>query len=203
MWQDEDWHELDSLVQGVMNTDLHPWFLTGDHLGDIVFQLVSDRLTPPLSSQYWDYLYEGVDRLPEPIRCRVETTFPHGYRNGTHLGLQLVATFAQLCAILAEEGRQVPYWDGEALWFQTLLIKRFTKPGKNQRTALAAFQRLGWPPRILNPFRLGHTNVARAIDTCIRTADDLNDNHKTLNVIHFGQEANGDYMTWRKVIALQ
>ena len=197
IWQDEGWEEINSLLRGVMGSDLRPWFVTGDHLGDMVFQLVDNRLAPPLSPQHWDYLYEGVDRLPEPIRGRVESTFPRGYRSITHLGLQFVSTFDQLCVLLAEEGPQVPYWDGQALWFQALLVKQFAKPAHNQRTALAAFQRQGWPCRIRNPFRLGHSNRDRAIETCKRAAEDLNDHHDNPNVIRFGHAGNGDYMTWR------
>jgi hypothetical protein len=186
-----------------MNEDLHPWFVTGDHLGDIVFRLESDRLTVPLLRQHWDYLYEGVDQLPEPIRCRVEDTFPYGYRSGTDLCLQLVNTFERLCNILAEQRRSVPYWDGEALWFQGRLVKRFIKPAQNQRTALAAFQRLGWRHRIINPFRNGHSNIDRAIDACKQTAESLNDDHLTPNVIRFGHAGNGDYMTWRVLNSIQ
>lgn len=119
--QDDHWADLQSLLQGVSEPDnaFGSWFVIGDHLGDVVFQLLENKLTVPLPPKQWDYLYEGVDRLPEPLRMRVETTFPVGYNSGAHLGLQLVTTFNSLCALLAEEDHKEPYWDASVgkLWY--------------------------------------------------------------------------------------
>lgn len=202
-WQEEDWADLQSVVQGIIgcNANVAAWFLIGDHLGETVFQLMDDKLTVPLARQKWDYLYAGVDRLPEPIRLRVENAFPRRYRNANHLILQLVATFEQLCDLLAEEDRRVPYWDrnGGKLWFGSILVKQFTKPAQNQRIALDAYQRSGWKEKTRNPFLVGHTNLDRAIDTCKQTVDGLNDHHETPGIIHFGHSGNGDYMTWQLI----
>lgn len=201
--QEADWEEIHSLLAGVAQGDLRPWWVIGDHLGDVVRRLVEGTLPVPLPPEQWDYLYEGVDRLPGRVRPLVEERFPSGYRSAAHLGLSLVGTFRSLCALLADEGARLlqrPYWDGEALWFGSALIKRFKKPAENQRRALAAFQAEAFAHRIPNPFRAGHTSLDSAVETCKRTAENLNDDHVTPNVMRFGHARSGDYLCWQAVV---
>jgi hypothetical protein len=49
--------------------------------------------------------------------------------------------------------KELPKWDPDRheLWFRDVLVKRFTRPAKNQWLLLAACQELGWPDHIPDP----------------------------------------------------
>jgi hypothetical protein len=116
-WQDEDWREVHSLLEGIVAFDgkCGPWFEIGDHLGDTVFRLLDNRLAVPLTPQKWDYLYSGVDKLPPRVQRCLGVHFPSRYKNAHHLVCQLEGTFGGICNLL--EGEKygldtVPKWDG-------------------------------------------------------------------------------------------
>jgi hypothetical protein len=96
-------------------------------------------------------------------------------------------------------GRRLkPCWDARAgeLWLGGVLVKRFEKVAPNQRRVLDEFQLQRWKREIQNPFREGCTNLNSAIETAKRTAENLNDDHETPDLIHFGTKQNGDYIRW-------
>jgi len=122
-WQEEDWREVHYLLQGIVAFDekCGPWFDIGDHLGDVVFQLLDSRLAVPLSPQQWDYLYAGVDRLPLRVQRRLGVFFPQGYNDAHHLARQLAGTFHGICNLLAGEDHgldAVRKWDGTNLVYR-------------------------------------------------------------------------------------
>jgi hypothetical protein len=151
-WQDDDWREVQSLLQGIVAFDgkCGPWFEIGDHLGDTVFQLLDNRLTVPLSPLAWDYLYAGVDRLPPRVQRRLGVFFPAGYNGAHHLARQLAGTFRGICTLLdkEEDGLDaVPKWDGTNLVYRNRRAKVRLTRNSVIVPVLDELQRKEWPEK--------------------------------------------------------
>jgi hypothetical protein len=83
------------------------------------------------------------------------------------------------------------------LWFEDLLIKRFEKPAKNQRTLLGAFEELGWPPVMDDPLPGKAVGLKRSRAERLKDAvDGLNQNHLTPGLLRFGRKGK-DQVYWR------
>jgi len=151
-WQEEDWREVQNLLQAVVGIEgqCGPWFAFGNNLGDVVFQLLENRLSVPLLPQHWDYLYAGVDKLPPRIQRRLNVFFPQGYNGAHHLALQLASTFQGLCNLLAGEEYgldAVPRFDGVNLTFRNrqVTMRVLSKKTSVMVPILNELERLGWP----------------------------------------------------------
>ena len=98
--------------------------------------------------------------------------------------------------IYLPEEPEVPYWDGDRLWYREDVIKQFTKPAENQRKVLDAFQEAGWPSQLQNPFVGQNFDFAHAAQTLNDTKAGLNDGPVTPGILRFGILENGDLMIW-------
>jgi hypothetical protein len=85
----------------------------------------------------------------------------------------------------------LPSWDADLgeLRVGDVLIKRYTKPAKNQRIVLTAFQELDWRHKIDDPLtpkprRRGETIAG------------LNDDHINPGIIHFRGDGTGKAIIW-------
>jgi hypothetical protein len=94
-----------------------------------------------------------------------------------------------------------PHWDGERheLWFGDILVKRYSRPAKNQWLLLDACEELGWPehmPDSLPPSPKGPDHSIR-LRQAVRSL-----NHGMVNpVLLFECDHTGQGFTWRVVAA--
>lgn len=91
-----------------------------------------------------------------------------------------------------------PLWNpisGE-LWYAGYLVKKFVRPAPNQRQLLDWFRSNRFKTPLTNPF-LSCTSLDAAVETCIRTVDGLNENHRTPRLLRFGHQDNGMKVYWQ------
>jgi hypothetical protein len=151
-WQHDDWREVHSLLEGILAFDAKcgPWFEMGCHLGDTVFQLLDNRLAVPLTTQAWDYLYSGVDKLPPRVQRRLRVFFSKGYNDAHHLVCQLAATFGGICSLLDGEEYgldAVPKWDGTNLVYRNRRATIRVTRNSVIAPVLNELEREAWPEK--------------------------------------------------------
>jgi hypothetical protein len=99
-----------------------------------------------------------------------------------------------------ETGPETPAWDNSTgeLRFLGQLVKRFRNAASNQRALLDAFQKLGWPERIVDP-------LPRPGDRSVHVKQRLHDAIKNLNrghqarCLHFHGADAGRAVGWKRL----
>jgi hypothetical protein len=94
-----------------------------------------------------------------------------------------------------------PAWDGAAgqLYFAKYVIKDFRRPAPNQRRLLDEFERRGWRNKVRNPFLQDRISFNVAAETLRNTAEALNDDHVSADLLRFGTRDNCRYVYWKPV----
>jgi hypothetical protein len=85
-----------------------------------------------------------------------------------------------------------PHWDGQRLWFSGLLVKEYSKHAWAQIMILDAFQKLGWPPYIQNPFA-----GPKALDRLENAIKKLNQRHVHAQLLRFFLTRVGEGVGWK------
>jgi hypothetical protein len=94
-----------------------------------------------------------------------------------------------------------PAWDAALgqLYFAKYVVKDFHRPAPNQRRVLDELERRDWETEIRNPFLEDRISFDVAAETLRNTAEALNDDHVSADLLRFGTRDNCAYVYWRAV----
>jgi len=109
-----------------------------------------------------------------------------------------LANDATVSPIILPPPRLIPRWINDkrgVLTFGGVKIKEITKPGKNIRPILDAFEAQGWPEEMSDP--LPNPNEEDYRDRLRNAVESLNDSHIVPGRIQFGTKNDHTIVTWK------
>jgi hypothetical protein len=95
-----------------------------------------------------------------------------------------------------QQRKEKPKWDPvrHELWFRGVLVKRFTRPAKNQWLLLATCEELGWPDQVPDPLPRSPIGPDHSI-RLRQTVRNLN-RHQTNPILRFVCDNTGRGVYW-------